>query len=93
MNNTSNEYDLQSVYNGNGFPGIIAELPQVFLAIYGTGMSSHTYTGSENIDTTSNQISLKFTIKIDDEMVLKPKVKWIFELHAGASGFSFLQTS
>ena len=41
LNNTSNEYDLQSVYNGNGFLGTITDLQQVFLAIYGTGMSSY----------------------------------------------------
>ena len=38
LNNTSNEYDLQSVYNGNGFLGITTDLSQVFLAIYDTGM-------------------------------------------------------
>ena len=26
-NGTSNEYDLQSAYNGNGFLGIISDLP------------------------------------------------------------------
>lgn len=34
LNNTSNVYDLQSVYNGNSFIGIITELSQVFLALY-----------------------------------------------------------
>ena len=63
LNNTSNEYDLQSVYNGNGFLGTMTGLPQVFLAIYDTCISSHTYTGSENIDITNNQISLNFRIK------------------------------
>ena len=62
LNNTSNGYGLQSVYNGNGFLRIITELPQVFLAIYDTGISSHTYTGNENIDITTNQISLKCPI-------------------------------
>ena len=38
LNNTSNEYGLQSVYNGNGFLGIITSLQQVFLAIYDTGI-------------------------------------------------------
>ena len=57
LNNTSNEYGLQSIYNGNGSLGILTELPQVFLATYDTGISSHTYTSSENIDITDNQIS------------------------------------
>ena len=56
LNNTSNEYDLQPVYNGNGFLGIITSLQQVLLAICDTGISSYTYTGSENIDITNNQI-------------------------------------
>ena len=78
VNNTSNEYDLQSVYNGNGFLGTITGLPQVFLAIYDTWISSHTYTGSENIDITVNQISLKFHIKVNDGMVFKYNVKFVF---------------
>ena len=91
LNSTSNGYNLQSVYNGNGFLGIITDLSQVFLAVYDTGMSSHTYTGSENIDFTDNRISLNFTLKINDEMVLSPRVNVYFELHAGTSGFTFLQ--
>ena len=58
LNNTLDEYDLQSVYKGNVFLGITTEFSQVFLAIYGTGISSHTYPGSENIGITGNQISL-----------------------------------
>ena len=65
LNNTSNEYDLQSVYNGNGFLGIITDLQQVFLAIYDTAVSPHTYTGSENIDATDNQISLNLSLKVN----------------------------
>ena len=73
LNKTSNEYGLQSVYNGNGFIWSINELQHIFLAMYDTGMSPHTYTGSENIDITNNQISLKFPININNEIV-KPKV-------------------
>ena len=43
LNNTSNEYDLQSVYNGNSYIGIITDLSQVFLAIYGTTVSPNLY--------------------------------------------------
>ena len=56
LNNTSNEYDLQSVYNGNGFLGITSDLSQVYLTMYDTTVSPYTYTGSENIDITNNQI-------------------------------------
>ena len=74
LNNTSNEYDLQSVYNGNSYIGIITELSQVFLAIYDTSISPSTYTGSENIDITDNQISLNFPLKINGEIVMHPSV-------------------
>ena len=60
LNNTSNEYTLQGVYTANGFIGSVAELSQVFLAIYDTVVSQHTYTGSGNIDTTDDQVSLNF---------------------------------
>ena len=70
LNNTSNEYDLQSVYNGNSYIGIITELSQVFLTIYDTETSPQTYTGSENIDITNNGISLNFPLNINDEIVL-----------------------
>ena len=63
LNGTSNEYDLQSVYNGKGFIGIITKLSQVCLAIYDTDLIMFSYTGSENIDITNNQISLNFLIK------------------------------
>ena len=63
LNNTSNEYDLQSVYNGNSYIGVITELSQVFLALYDTGTNPSSYTGSENIDITNNEISLNFPLK------------------------------
>ena len=66
-------------------------MPQVFLAIHDTGISSHTYTGSENIDITDNRISSNFHIKINDEVVLNPMLNGCFELHAGTSVFTFLQ--
>ena len=49
------------------------------------------YTGSETIDITDNQISLKFPLNINDEIVLNPMLNECFELHAGTPGFSFLQ--
>ena len=72
LNNTSNEYDLQSAYNGNGFLGIISDSPQVQLMMYDTTVSPYTYTGSENIAITDNQISLTFPLKANDEVVLNP---------------------
>ena len=93
LNNTSNEYDLQSVYNGNSYIGIITELSQVFLALYDTGTNTSTYTGSENIDITNNEISLNFPLKINDEIVLNPRVNYYFGLYAGTSGMTFLQNT
>ena len=57
LNITSNGYTLQGVYTANGFIGSITELQQVFLAIYDTAVSPHTYTGSEHIDFTGNRMS------------------------------------
>uniref|UniRef100_UPI00404B2DF6 hypothetical protein n=1 Tax=Flavobacterium sp. TaxID=239 RepID=UPI00404B2DF6 len=92
LKNTSNEYDLQSVYNTNSYIGIITDLSQVFLAIYDTSISPTTYTGTENINITNNQISLNFPLKINDEIVMHPRAYGIqFELYAGTSGFAFLQ--
>ena len=91
LNNTSNEYDLQSVYNGNSYIGVITELSQVFLTLYDTGTNPSSYTGSENIDITNNEISLNFPLKINDEIFLQPRLNGYFELYAGTSGISFLQ--
>ena len=44
LNNTSNEYDLQSVYKGNGFLRIITNLSQVFSGdIRYSSISTHLY--------------------------------------------------
>ena len=37
--------------------------------MYDTAMSPYTYTGSENIDITDNQISLSFPLKVNDKVV------------------------
>ena len=66
-------------------------MSQVFLATYDTGISSHTYTGSEHIGITDNQIPLKSLIQINDDVCLNPLLNGYFEVHAGTSGFSFLQ--
>ena len=73
LNNTSNEYTVQGIYTANGFVGGITELPQVFLAIYGTTVFPYSFTGSENIDTTDNRISLSFPLKVNGEVVLNPR--------------------
>ena len=41
-------------------------------------MSSYTYTGSENIDITNNEISLTFPLKINDGIVLNPRLNVYF---------------
>ena len=69
----------------------MSDLPQVTLTMYGTAISPYTYTGSGDIDITDNQISLKFHIKVNDEVVLNPRVNCYFELYAGTSGITFLQ--
>ena len=51
----------------------------------------HTCTGSGNIDITDNQISLDCPLKVNGEIVLNPRLNRHFELHAGTSGFAFLQ--
>ena len=90
MNNTSNGYILQSAYTANGLIGSINELHQVFLAIYDTGMPSHTYTGRENIDITDNQISLNVPLKLNDEVVLNPRNYdgAVFEIRSGTDNFT-----
>ena len=49
-------------------------------------------TGSENIDTTSNQFSLTFPTTINDEICFHPRAYGVqFGIYAGTSGFAFLQ--
>ena len=91
LNNTSNEYTLQGVYNANSYTGSITDLSQVSLAFYDTTVSPQPYTGSENIDITSIEISLNVQLKINDEIVSNPRLNCYFELHAGTSGVTFLQ--
>ena len=60
LNNTSNEYTTQGVYTASSHTGIINTLRNVYLAMYDTAISPYTYTGSENINITNNEISLTF---------------------------------
>ena len=95
LNNTPNEYDLQSAYTANGFIGSITELQQVSLAIYDTAVSPYTYTGSENIDITDNRISLNCQLKVNGEVVLNPRNYdgAVFEMSSGTDSFIFLQNT
>ena len=63
LDNTITGYTLQGVYNANSYLGTITSLQQVFLAIYDTDIIPFSYTGSENIDITANQLSLELPIK------------------------------
>ena len=93
LNNTSNGYTLQGVYNANSHIGGITDLSQVFLAIYDTTVSPQTYTGSENIDIINNGISLSFPLK-NDEIVLNPRnYGAVFEISSGNDNFTFLQST
>ena len=91
LNGTSNEYDLQSVYNVDGFLGVITELSQVCLAIYDTDIIPFPYTGSENIDITYNKISLNLPVKMNDEVVLSPRAYdvAVFGTLPGTDNFAF----
>ena len=95
LNNTSNEYTLQGVYTANGFIGSITELQQVLLAIYDTAVSPYTYTGSENIDITDRQISLKSLLKVNDEVILNPRNYdgAVFGINSGTDNFIFLRNT
>ena len=95
LNNTSNEYTLEGVYNANSYIGSITELSQVFLAIYDTEVSPYSYTGSENIDITDNQMSLSCPLKVNDEVVLNPRNYdgAVFEMSSGTDNFTFLQNT
>ena len=64
---------------------------QVFLATYDTTVPPQTYTGSENIDITNNEISLNFPLTINDESFLNPRVNGYFEIYSAPNGISFLQ--
>ena len=89
LNNTCNEYDLQSVCNGNSYIGIITDLSQVFLAIYDTTVSPSTYTGSENIGITNNEIPLISPLAIKDGIISTPRVNDYFEIDSAPNGISF----
>ena len=43
------------------------------------------------MDITNNEISLNFPLKINDEIVLHPRLNGYFELYAGTSGIPILQ--
>ena len=79
------------MYIGNSYIGVFTELSQVFLAMYDTGISSYTYTGSENIHIISNEISLTFPLTIYNEAFLNPSVNGYFEMYATPNGISILQ--
>ena len=93
LNGTSSEYDLQPVYNVNGFIGIINDLPQICSAIYDTNAQPFVYTCSENIDITNNNISLKSPINLNNEIVLNPRAydNTVFEMLSGTDNFAFRQ--
>ena len=57
-----------------------------------TLLTNTNLTGSENIDTTNNEISLTYPLKVNGEIVINPRAYGIqFEMYAATSGFAFLQ--
>ena len=97
LNSTSNEYTLQGVcIITNSYLGTITPLQQVcLLAIYDTDIMPFSYTGSENIDITDNQVSLNFPLKINNETVLNPRAYdgAVFEMLSGTDNFAFRQST
>jgi hypothetical protein len=94
LNNTSNEYTLQSVYTTNSHIGTITELQDIYLALYDTNTNPHSYTGSENIDITDNQISLTFPLKINDEIIMHPRnYGALFQLYSGTDNLTIHQNT
>ena len=77
----------------SSYLGTVTSLQQVFSAIYATDIIPFSYTGSENIDITDNQISLNFPIKINNEIVLNPRAYdgAVFEIFSGTGNFAFRQ--
>ena len=55
-----------------------------------TIVAHQTYTDSENIDITNNQIWLNLPLTVHDEIVMHPRSGGVyFEMYAGTSGFAF----
>ena len=55
-----------------------------------TVVANQTYTSSENIGITNDQVSLNFAIKLNGEIVMNPRAYGIqFDMYAGTSGFAF----
>ena len=93
LNSTSNEYTIQSVYTANGFIGTVTSLQEAFSAMKDTTGSPYSYTGSEHIDITDNQVSLNFLIKANGEIALHPRnyTNAVFEMIGGTGSFTFRQ--
>ena len=81
------------MYDASSVLGVITDLSQVYLAMYDTSLSPFTCTGSENIDITDNNISLNLPMKINDEVVLQPRIYGdaVFEMISGTDNFAFRQ--
>ena len=56
-------------------------------------MSSHTHTGSENIDITDNQISLNSSLKVNDEVVPNPRLNGYLDYMPEHQALLFYKTS
>ena len=66
----------------------------MYLTMYDTTVSPYTYTGSENIDITNNQIPLKCPLKMNDEVVLIQGHTMVLCLKwSGTDNFAFRQNT
>ena len=63
--------------------------------MYDTDIIPFSYTDSETIGITGNQISLIFSININNEIVLNPRAYdgAVFELVSGTCNFAFMQNT
>ena len=84
---------MQGVSNANSYLGTITFLQQVFLAMYDTDTMPFSYTGSETIDITYNQIPLNISIRINGEIVVNPRAYdgAVFDMLSGTDNFAFRQ--
>ena len=74
---------------------VLQNYNKYLLAMYDTSVSPHTYTGSEHIDITDNQMSLNVPLKVNDEVVLNPRNYdgAVFEMVSGTDHFTFLKNT
>ena len=90
------DLDIPNFYNKTEIDAIGDELSALILSTYtktevDTLLSNTNLTGSDNLDISSNQISLTYPLTINNEAFLNPRVNGYFEMDAAPNGISILQ--